>query len=462
MEAAGQPHYDLIVRIIVGHTNMDLDCLGSLVLARRLFPGSRAVASRLIHPVARTLYNLYKDTLGLLPFGELAREAVEEIVVVDTRSFARVREYLGVISPLPERICVFDHHAEDASDIPGAVIQPGAAGANTTLVGLAAMKQGVDLTPEEATVALTGIYADTGNFTHENVTSEDFAVASWLSSHRASIPLVRTFLQALKGETEVTLFHDLLNRLTYQTFHGNFVVMSYMELERQTGGLAAIVEKVFEVENPDALFCVFHFTRENDTLIIARSQTGSVDLTRILATFGGGGHSQASSALVRKSAGRQTYHALLAYLRTMLVPALTAESIMSRDVKAVRDTWSLREASVFLEELDRTGAPVVDAAGNVCGFLSLRDIMKGRRSAQMHAPVRSYMTRSVFTASPSSTLREVESAFFQHTIFYLPVVEDRKLVGIVTRSAYLAARAGEPEESGSELRPDGSSGPLPG
>jgi CBS domain-containing protein len=80
----------------------------------------------------------------------------------------------------------------------------------------------------------------------------------------------------------------------------------------------------------------------------------------------------------------------------------------------------------------------------------------------MHAPVRSYMTRSVFTASPSSTLREIESAFFQHTIFYLPVVEDRKLVGIVTRSAYLAARAGEPEESGSELRPDGSSGPLPG
>jgi tRNA nucleotidyltransferase (CCA-adding enzyme) len=161
----------------------------------------------------------------------------------------------------------------------------------------------------------------------------------------------------------------------------------------------------------------------------------------------------------------------------MLAPAPTAESIMSRDVKAVRDTWTLREASVFLEELDRTGAPVVDAAGNVCGFLSLRDIMKGRRSGQMHAPVRSYMTRSVFTASPSSTLREIETAFFQHTIFYLPVVEDRRLVGIVTRSAYLAARAGEPEagaaaaaaqpaaepaRSGPEIRPGGNSDPRRG
>ncbi len=430
---------------------MDLDCLGSLVIARRLFPGYRAVASKLIHPVARTLYNLYKDNLDLLPAAELDGAAVEDMVVVDTRSFSRVKEYLQVISPLPGGIRVFDHHSEDASDIPGASIQPGTAGANTTILGLAAMQRGVHLTPEEATVALTGIFADTGNFTHENVTRDDFAVAAWLAAERASVALVRTFLQSIKGESQLTVFHELVNRLTYQTFHGNFVITSYMEMERQTGGLAAVVEKVFEVENPDALFSVFHFSRENDTLIIARGQKGIIDLSRILATFGGGGHSQASSALVRNSGGRNTYHALQAYLRAMLAPAVCAQSIMSRDVHTIRDTWSLREASAFLERLDRTGAPVVDAAGKLCGFLSLRDIMKGRSASQMQAPVKSYMIRSVFSASPATTLREIEGIFFQHTIFYLPIVEDGRLAGEVTRSQYLAARAGEtgqPAEDG--------------
>jgi CBS domain-containing protein len=127
-------------------------------------------------------------------------------------------------------------------------------------------------------------------------------------------------------------------------------------------------------------------------------------------------------------------------------------------VQAISDSWSLREASVFLERLDRTGAPVADAAGNVCGFLSLRDIMKARRSGQMQAPVRSYMIRSVFTGSPSTTLREIESIFFQHTIFYLPIVVEGKLVGIVTRSEYLAARAGRPEAVAAAAGGPGSAG----
>ncbi len=436
------------MRIIVGHTNMDLDCLGSLVLARRLFPGFRAVASRHIHPVARNLYNMYGDLLDLISLEELVLEPVEGIVVVDTRSLGRVREYLEVIDPLPATIDVYDHHPEDASDIPGAVVHEGKVGANTTLLGLEAMRRGISLSPEEATIALTGIYADTGNFTHENVTFDDFTVAGYLAAQKVSMSMVRTFLQTLKGESQITLFHELLNRLTYQTIHGHFVITGYMELEKQTGGLAAVVEKLFEVENPDALFAVFSFTRENDTLIIGRSADGKIDLSRILGAFGGGGHSQASSALVKNAAGRKTFHALQAYLRAMLAPAVTAESIMSREVTNIGDSWSLLEASLFLEKIDRTGAPVVNSAGKLCGFLSLRDIMKGRRAEQMKAPVRSYMIRKVITGTKTTTLREIEDFFFNHTIFYLPIVEDEKVIGLVTRSDYLRARGAVSEPPG--------------
>jgi tRNA nucleotidyltransferase (CCA-adding enzyme) len=432
------------MRIIVGHTNMDLDCLGSLALARRLYPGFRAVRSRLVHPVARNLYHLYADHLDLASLDEIAGEHAEEIVVVDTRSAGRIQEVTRTLGPLPLRVEVWDHHPADSSDIPGAVMHEAAAGANTTLLALEAMGRGIALCHEDATIALTGIYADTGNFTHENVSVADFEAAAWLKGQGASLTLVKSFLQTLKEESQITLFHEILNRLTYQTVHGHLVVTTYMEMERQMGGLAAVVEKVFEVENPDAIFSVFCFTRENQTLIVARSQARGIDVAAILGALGGGGHAQASSALQKGVAGRACYHALQACLKAMLEDAASAASIMDRQVAAILDTWSLMEASRFLERADRAGAPVADAEGRFRGFLSLRDIMKGRRAAAMNAPVHSYMARKVVTGTPATTLREIESMFYSHTIYDLPIVEDGRVVGIVTRDRYLKARAGEP------------------
>lgn len=431
------------LRLIVGHSNMDLDCLGSMALARRLFPGARGVRSRMIHAVARNLYNLYGEYLDLMTIQEIDKGPLEQLIVVDTRSIGRIKEYLGVIDPLPPQIEVFDHHPADSSDIPGAVIHEGSVGANTTLLGMEVMQRGIRLAPEEATIALTGIYADTGSFTHENVALADFEVAGYLVSKGASVSLVKSFLQTLKDETQISLFHEILNRLTYQTLHGHQIVTTYMEMEQQVGGLSAVVEKVFEVENPDAIFSVFYFQKEGDSLIIARSQQHRIDLARILATFGGGGHSQASSALLKNEPGRKTFHALQAYLKAMLDEAATARGIMRDNVQVARDSWTLREASEFLEKTDRTGAPVVDGTERLCGFLTLRDISKGRSAGKMSAPVRAFMTRKVISASPCTTLRELEHIFFAHTIFALPIVDDGKVLGMVTRADYLKARMGE-------------------
>ncbi len=429
------------MRIIVGHTNMDLDCLGSLTLARLLYPGYRAVRSRLIHPVARTLYNLYADRLDMASLEDLAGETVDAMVVVDTRSAARIKEFLTCMNPLPASIEVWDHHPADSSDIPGAVVREDTVGANTTLLAREAMRRGVHLAPEDATIALTGIFADTGNFTHENVRHADFDAAAWLTGQGASLVLVKSFLQTLKEESQITLFHELLNRLTYQTIHGHLLVTGYMEMDRQVGGLAAVVEKVHEVENPDATFAVFSFLRQNETLLIARSQERGIDVAQILAPFGGGGHHQASSALVKGVTGRTTFHALQACLKTMLAEAATAQTLMSREFAALDVNVSLGDASLFLETHDRTGVPVVDADFHLCGYLSLRDVAKARRGGQMAAPVGSHMARQVVLGTPAMSLREIEALFFTHTVFDVPIVENGKLVGVVTRDAYLKARA---------------------
>ena len=282
---------------------MDLDCIGSMVLARHLFPGYVAVRSHLIHPVARNLYNLYENHLGFRPSRDLSGEHVESMVVVDTRSSNRLREFFDVLRAPPEEITVFDHHRQDSGDLEGAVVHERECGANTTLLGLQVMDRGLSVNPDDATIALIGLYADTGRFTHQAVRSEDFTVAAYLMDCGASLEITEHLLRSLRENHQIDLFHVLLNNLIHRNINGHAVLLSYLELEENRPGLAAVVEKVFEVEDADALCSVFGLRKQNRSLMIGRSRKDSIDLARLFGAFGGGGHTHAASAVVRSATG---------------------------------------------------------------------------------------------------------------------------------------------------------------
>jgi len=299
------------------------------------------------------------------------------------------------------------------------------------------MQRNIAIRPDDATIALTGIYADTGNFTHENVQYLDFQVAAFCLHSGASMNLIKTFLNPLKEDHQLTLFHEILNHLVFKNFSGHPVLLSHFEMEKKASGLAAVVDKVFEVENPGAFFAVFYFKKDRQVLIIARSQNREIDAGAVLKAFGGNGHPGAASAQLKHSEGAEVYVKLERHLERAVKPAVTASEIMSGTPHTLNERNSLIEASRFLERINHTGIPVVDDAQQLVGFMTLRDIMKGRKAGQMHAPVKAYMTRKVITGTPDITIREVEDLLFTNNIGHLPIVSGRRVVGIVTRADYL-------------------------
>ena len=425
------------MNIAIGHTNMDLDCLGSLILAKRLFPDHQIVKSRLIHPVARNLYNLYQNHFNFINPKDLAGQQIDKIKILDTSSWGRVKEYFSYISQSDPEIDIYDHHPAENCDIMGARLHQSRDGSNTTHLVTLAQEAGIILVPEEATIALTGIYADTGRFIHENVTAGDMRAASYLLESGASLKLVKSFLATIKDEEQLAVLHEVNRQLVYKEIQGHSILLSYMELEDNTQGLAAVVEKIVELENPDAYFAVFYVKKSQTALLIARSQKDRIDLHDILHNYGGGGHHLAGSAKVKSPAGAAFFNDFCGFLEKVLEPAARACDIMTTDVIAVNENKSLLDASLFLESVEHTGLPVVNDHSEIVGFLSLRDIMKGRKSGQMHAPVKAYMTRKIVTAEKHITIREVERIFYKHHIGHLPIVEDKKLLGIVTRWDYL-------------------------
>ncbi|HOP62065.1 MAG TPA: CBS domain-containing protein [Spirochaetota bacterium] len=425
------------MKIIVGHTNMDLDCIGSIVLVKYLYPDYTPVMSRLIHPSAKNLYNLYHYHLDFATPDEIKGETVTDAVIVDTRSASRVKEYFELFDSSSTSVIIYDHHSEDSCEFKNAVVHEGDYGSNTTMIGLELIKRRVSISPKDATIALTGIYADTGNFTHDNVTGDDFRVASYLLKQMADIKLVNNFLKSLREDYQLSLFHDIMNTLVWQDIKGHQIVFSYLAMEKQAAGLAAVVEEIFNIENPDAIFGIFHFNKPGSTIIIARSQKNNIDLLDIMRPFGGGGHPKAASALVKKEEGKEVFRKFLEHLTSHLEHAVTAGDIMSRELVTISENWTLRDASEFLEETELSGAPVVNAEGEIAGMLTLRDIMKGRKNNQMNSPVKGHMKTKLITCSIDDTMRAIENRMFVNSIGHLPVVDNGKIVGIITRTDLL-------------------------
>ena len=435
-----------VVKLIVGHSNMDLDCIASVALARRLHPDFTAVKSNTVHPVARHLYNLYETELDFLPTRDLKGATLEELIIVDTRSFSRVKEYfqaLGLTEVPPHcPVTIYDHHPGEPADFPGARVIGGNFGSTATILARELLNRGISPTPEEATIALAGIYGDTGNFTHENVGPDEFTVAAFLLAHGATVRLATSFLKSLRDDEQVELFHQALGLVTNKDVKGHQVGRFVVHLEKQASGLAAVVERVFEVEDLDGLFGVFYFEDSGSTLVVGRSHKPRLKVNAILETLGGGGHFKAASAVSKGLALEEVLVLLDRALDDRVEAAITARDIMTARVSTIPSKHTLLEASRFLEQINHTGAPVVDGDGRLVGFMTLRDIMKGRRLEKMHTSVKGFMTPQVVTCSPEHTVHDLEELFFVHNIGHLPVVNDGALVGIITRSDYLRTIAG--------------------
>jgi tRNA nucleotidyltransferase (CCA-adding enzyme) len=424
-------------KLIIGHANMDLDCLGSMILAKYLFPDHNLVQSRHLHPAAKNLFNLYRYNFNALQISDIKGKSVSHMIIMDTSRYDRVKEFFTVLESPHFPVEIYDHHEGKDSDFPHAVIFRANTGSNTTILCLKVIEQKIHISREDATIALAGIYADTGYFTHDNVTPQDLEAAAFLLSAGADLSIVRHALDILKEDHQVTLFHEVLASMEKFSVLGHRIGMAEVFLPEQKSGLAAVVEKAFDTEHVHALFCVFHIQKDNSALIIARSGRQCLDLPQILSDYDGQGHPQAASAQLKKGLPENFRSSLISAIVSKTPAAMTVSDFMSPELVSVSPQMSLKDASMKLEQANVTGAPVLDAEGLLAGVLTLRNIMKGRKSQAMNAPVSAYMTRNPITIGLFATVDDVEHLFYTHDIGHIPVLDGLKVAGIVTRSDYL-------------------------
>lgn len=124
------------------------------------------------------------------------------------------------------------------------------------------------------------------------------------------------------------------------------------------------------------------------------------------------------------------------------IPVVIAEQIMSSPVITFKPDIFIDQASQLFHTHKFRHVPVVSLEKKLIGIISDRDILKvlaGNAEIGLNKNIQSVMQKEVLTASVKTDIRYIARLFVENRIGSMPVMAERELVGIITRSDILKA-----------------------
>ena len=126
-----------------------------------------------------------------------------------------------------------------------------------------------------------------------------------------------------------------------------------------------------------------------------------------------------------------------------------------RDIDTVRPNATMRDVVDVLAAKHIGALVIVDADGAMKGIVSERDVVRALATHGVDAledPVARYMTTSVVTATEADTVVAVAQRMSSGRFRHMPVVEDGRLVGIVSVGDAIKHRLEQMEAEHSAMR----------
>ncbi|MGR6836553.1 CBS domain-containing protein [Syntrophomonas erecta] len=426
--------------IITSHNALDFDGLAAMVAAGKLYPSAVKVSCGTLSKNVKQFMALYKDSLIIRTPKEINQDKVTRMIVVDTANPYRLGKLKDLALKTGMEFYVYDHHPAAAHDLTGPVVEIHKVGAATTILVEKIIEKNIDISSFDATILALGIYEDTGSMLFSSTTPRDVSAVAWLLSRGANLGVVANFMdQPFSGEQRHIL-QELLNSARHYRVKDVDVVLATLEGDDFIPGLDAVAFRLFEMENCDAVFVIAKMQGKVHT--VGRSRTSNVRINEIVKTLGGRGHEKAASAATKGVTTGEVVDLVLKQLGEHVNPGLLAQDIMSTPVKSVPKHISMEEAGRIMLRYGHTGMPVVEGEKMV-GVISRRDVDKARIHQLGHAPVKGFMTTSVLSVTPETTVSEIQRLMVEYDIGRLPVVDGERLVGIVSRTDILRTLHGE-------------------
>jgi bifunctional oligoribonuclease and PAP phosphatase NrnA len=280
--------------LMLGHVHPDADVLGTLLALDEALAGrGTTVVAGGPHPAP--------DLLSFLPGIERYRTltAVEGpldlAVLTDCPNPARTEGLIEQARATGATVVNIDHHPDNRRYGDVNWIEPRAAATGEMVYHLC-LALGARLTPGMATNLFTAVHADTGSFRYSNTTEETFRIAAALVAAGAEPGRVSAQLyerrsgQALRwlGESLRRIEVSPDGRVAWLALPVDVVPESFVESE----------ELVNYPRSIESVRVACFLRQLGDQVKVSLRAKGDVDVSRIAARFGGGGHPNAAGCTV--------------------------------------------------------------------------------------------------------------------------------------------------------------------
>jgi tRNA nucleotidyltransferase (CCA-adding enzyme) len=431
--------------IITTHVNADFDALASLLAAQKLYPQAQVVFPGAQEKNLRNFFiNSVVYLFNMVDIQAIDLTRVRRLVLVDTRNIGRIGKLAALVGRPDVEIHIYDHHPGSENDIRGRFEVCESTGANVTILIEAIRAQGLEVSPDEATIMCLGLYEDTGSFTFSSTTEKDFLAAAFLLSKGANLNVVSDLIARELSPDQVSLLNDMIQAASRSYINGVEVALTSIALETYVPDFAFLVQKMAKMENLDVLFALA--LMESKIYIVARSRIEDVDVAAVLAALGGGGHPYAAAAAVKGQTLAQTENQLVEILYEKIKARRLARHLMSSPAISVEPEVSCERANQLLTRYNINALLVVqknDDGTELRGYITRQVIEKALFHKLTAVPVSAYMNTEVASVAPEADLPEIQKKIIENKQRILPVIEKGHIAGVITRTDLLNVLVGQ-------------------
>jgi tRNA nucleotidyltransferase (CCA-adding enzyme) len=437
--------------LILTHEQADFDALASLFGASILDERTVPVLPRRINRNVRSFITLYGVDFSFVDPRDLPQKKVESVTLVDTQSLITLK---GMGPKTTVR--VVDHHPLRSGLPDDWQVTIEEIGATTTMLVEVMQVQNEHLSSIQATLLLLGIYEDTGSLTYSRTTPRDARAAAWLLEQGASLKIAADFLNPPLSANQRKLYEELLENTQNHLINGHRIVIACGDASDLDEEISTLAHKLRDLLDPDALFVVV--STQEGVRIVARSTSDAIDVSKVMAEFGGGGHDRAAAALIRSPlspegrepeakensqdndsslpALQEACRKLLEVLPNHVEPSSTVAQIMSRGPQLLDPQTPVKEVAQMMQRSGFEGYPVVDD-GKVVGLLTRRAVDRAM-AHKLNLTANSLMDAGEVTVHTGDSLQQLQARMTDSGWGQVPVVnDDGVVIGIVTRTDLL-------------------------
>jgi tRNA nucleotidyltransferase (CCA-adding enzyme) len=428
------------MNIILTHEQADFDAVAALLAASLIQGSDIPVLPRKMNRNVHSFLALYAEELPFIDARDLPTEEISLITLVDTQALVTLKG-----TTRNSRVSVIDHHHQKENVDPSWSLKLEQVGAITTVLTEIIQDQNIPLTPTQANLLLLGIYEDTGSLGYISTTARDIRSAAYLMEQGASLKIASNYLNSPLSDEQKAVYEQLLANAQTEIIHGQRIIISTAEATSLLEEISSIAHKMRDLLDPDGLVIVV--STEEGYRLVLRSTTDMINVAPIAAHFGGGGHERAAAALVRRPSGvgytkdREELHRINAELKNVLAanirPPLTVKQIMSRKPRLIPPTISASEALKLMQKYGYEGFPVVEN-NKVVGLLTRRSVDRAL-AHKLNLNASSLMEAGDITVTPTDSIDHLQAIMTEKGWGQIPVFDPDKneIVGIVTRTDLL-------------------------